>query len=198
MLYAQALRVLALPAVLPAGATLYFVVFWGWFAFWRRHRVATYVLMFGTLIGLGVAVWVWRQRVLGEVVALPGLVHAVGWGLVVIANLFGWVADRQLGLRVRAFTPFFEEGGSLELKTTGAYGVVRHPIYAAGLWYQVGVFLVTGVVAVAAAALVFGLGALWFTRQEEARLVRLLRDPAQYQRYRAAVPALLPWPRRRP
>ena len=113
-------------------------------------------------------------------------------------NLFGWVADRQLGLRVRAFTPCFEEGGSLGLKTTGAYGVVRHPIYAAGLWYQVGVFLVTGVVAVAAAALVFGLGALWFTRQEEARLVRLLRDPAQYQRYRAAVPALLPWPRRRP
>lgn len=197
MSYAQVLRVLAVTAVLPAGATLYFAVFWGWFEFWRRHRVATYVLMVGTLLGLGVAVWVWRQRVFAQVVALPGLVNVVGWVLVVLASLFGWVADRQLGLRVRAFTPFFQEGGSLELKTTGAYAVVRHPIYAAGLGYQVGVFLITGALAVAVAALVFGLGALWFTRQEEARLVRLLRDPSQYQRYRAAVPGLLPWPRRR-
>jgi len=33
---------------------------------------------------------------------------------------------------------------------------------------------------------------LWFTRQEEARLVALLDDPTEYDRYRARVPALLP------
>jgi protein-S-isoprenylcysteine O-methyltransferase Ste14 len=58
-------------------------------------------------------------------------------------------------------------------------------------------FLATGFVAVAAAAVVFLLGALWFTRQEERRLVGLLADPAAYDRYRARVPALFPMVRRR-
>jgi protein-S-isoprenylcysteine O-methyltransferase Ste14 len=39
---------------------------------------------------------------------------------------------------------------------------------------------------------VLAAGALWFTRQEERRLVALLDDPAAYERYRRRVPALLP------
>jgi len=61
--------------------------------------------------------------------------------------------------------PFFDEHGRIELKTTGAYGVVRHPIYAAGSGIQLGAFLVTGYQAVFVAWAVFTLGALWFTRQ---------------------------------
>ena len=44
----------------------------------------------------------------------------------------------------------------------------------------------------AIALAVFALGAVWFTRQEERRLIALLADPAAYERYRARVPALLP------
>jgi protein-S-isoprenylcysteine O-methyltransferase Ste14 len=58
-------------------------------------------------------------------------------------------------------------------------------------------FLVTGELAIAAACAVLTLGALWFTRQEERRLVPLLEDPAEYERYRARVGALLPRLRRR-
>jgi protein-S-isoprenylcysteine O-methyltransferase Ste14 len=188
-----ALRVLAIVAIVPAGATPYFIVFWSWFDFWRRHRVLTYTLMLGTLGGLAVAATALRDALLAPVIDLPGPARALGWALIVIANVLGMVADRQLGLRVRSFTPFFEAKGRIQLKTTGAYGVVRHPIYAAGIYFQLGVFLVTGCWAVAAACGVFTLGALWFTRQEERRLITLLDDPGEYDRYRARVPALFPF-----
>jgi len=56
--------------------------------------------------------------------------------------VFGTVADRQIGLR--SFMPFLDDDGRIQLKTTGAYGVVRHPIYASGIGFQLGVLLVTG------------------------------------------------------
>jgi protein-S-isoprenylcysteine O-methyltransferase Ste14 len=191
------MRVLALSAILPAGATFYFFIFWRWFDFWRRHRVATYTLMFATLGVLAVAVYAERRFVFSHSVELSPWAHGAGWLLLALVNLLGFVADRQLGLYLRAFGPFFLEQGRITLRTTGAYGVVRHPIYAAGIGYQLAVFLVTGYLAVAVAGVVFALGALWFTRREEERLMQRLDDPAEYQRYRERVPALLPWFRRR-
>lgn len=192
------MRVLALSAIVWASATLYFFVFWRWFDFWRRHQLATYVLMLGTLIGLGVGVWLGRSHVFAYRVAMPVWGQAIGGCVLASACALAFVADRQIGIRVRSFTPFFETQGRIELRTTGAYGIVRHPIYAAGIGYQLGVLLVTGFLAVAVACAVLALGAIWFTRQEERRLVALLDDPREYERYRARVPALLPWSRARP
>jgi protein-S-isoprenylcysteine O-methyltransferase Ste14 len=198
MSYERAMRVLALSAILPAGATFYFLVFWRWFDMWRKHRIATYALMLGTFGLLGAPVYLLRRVVFAHVVVFPSWVRGVGWALVAIVSVFGFVADRQIGIRVRAFTPFFEDHGRIELKTTGAYGIVRHPIYAAGIGYQLGVFLVTGYLAVAVAWAVFALGALWFTRREEERLLELLDEPAAYLRYRERVPRLFPFARRAP
>jgi protein-S-isoprenylcysteine O-methyltransferase Ste14 len=186
------MRVLALTGILPAGATLYFFLFWRWFDFWRQHPASTYAMMFGTFGALGTAVYEFRRFVFAYSVALPRWAQGAGVALIVLSCVLGFVADRQIGLRVRSFMPFFEDHGRLELKTTGAYGLVRHPIYASGIWYQLGVFLVTGYLAVAVAWVIFALGAVWFTRQEERRLVTLLDDPSEYQRYRARVPALFP------
>lgn len=191
------LRGLALLAILPAGATLYFFVFWRWFDTWRRHRILTYAMMLGTLGGLGAAAYALRDGLLAPRLAFPAWARALGWIVVVASCVFGTVADRQIGLRVRSFAPFFDRRGRIELQTGGVYAIVRHPIYASGIWFQLGVFLAGGHLAVAAACAVFGLGALWFTRQEERRLVTLLEDPAAYERYRARVPGLVPWPRRR-
>lgn len=195
------MRVLSLTALLPAGATLYFFVFWRWFGFWRRHAVATYTMMLGTFVGLGAAAHAFRDHVFAHRLAMPLACRVVGWTIVGLSGVLALVADRQLGLRVRAFRPFFDDAGRIELQTTGAYALVRHPIYSAGIGYQLGVFLVAGHLSVLAAAVVFAVGAVWFTRQEERRLVELLDDPASYQRYRAEVPALFPWTggaRRRP
>jgi protein-S-isoprenylcysteine O-methyltransferase Ste14 len=190
-------RAFALLAMLPAGATLYFFVFWRGFDFWRRHRVATYVMMFGTFFVLGVAAYLARQTVFAWRFH-PTTAHLVlGWLILGESWALGLVADRQLGLRIRSFTPFFEENARIALRTTGAYAIVRHPIYASGIGFQLGALLVTGYLAILPAWIVFTLGAVWFTRQEERRLVTLLDDPTAYDRYRARVPALLPWPRPR-
>ena len=197
MLSERVLRILAASAIVPAGATLNFLLFWSFFDFWRRHRALTYVMMLGDLALIGVLLYVFRRLVFAARIDAPVILQALGWALIVASGVLGFVADRQIGIRVRSFTPFFEEQGRIRLVTSGAYGVVRHPIYAAGLYYQLGATFVTGYVAVAAAFVVLALGAAWFTRREEERLVGLLEDRDAYDRYRARVPALFPWPRRR-
>jgi protein-S-isoprenylcysteine O-methyltransferase Ste14 len=185
-------RGLAIAAIVPAVATVYFWVFWTGFGFWRRHRALTYLMMLGSLGGTIVAAVVWRDWLLGTAVDVPVIARVVGWALAAFAFGFGTIADRQIGIHVRSFAPFFEEAGRIELKTSGAYGVVRHPIYAAGIWFQLGTAIATGYLAVAIACAVLTLGALWFTRQEERRLIPLLTDPEAYAAYRARVPALFP------
>jgi protein-S-isoprenylcysteine O-methyltransferase Ste14 len=196
VVHADITRAVALSALVPAIATLHFFVFWTWFAFWRRHPAALYTMAFALIAGFVAAIIVLRGPLLQTAVDLPGAVRVLGWLITAAACVFGTIADRQIGFRIRAFAPFFNPGEKIELRTRGAYGVVRHPIYASGLWFQLGVFLATGYVAVAVAAVVFGSGALWFTRQEERRLVELLADPAAYARYRDRVPALFPRLRR--
>jgi protein-S-isoprenylcysteine O-methyltransferase Ste14 len=186
-------RGLALASIVPCGATFYFFVFWRWFEFWRRHRTWTYVMMVGTLVIVGIAAVMLRREVLAERFCLPIVVQGLGWTVAGIATVLVIVADRQIGVRVRSFAPFFEERREIELITAGAYGVVRHPIYAAGVWFQLGAFLATGYAVILVACAILLLGALWFTRQEERRLVERLRDPAAYDRYRERVSALFPW-----
>jgi len=192
-------RVLALVAIVPAAATPYFAVFWTWFELWRRHRIATYAMMLGTISATTAAVVIERDVVLAIQLPLMPVARAFGWMGMALACALGVVADRQLGLHVRSFAPFFDPDEKIVLRTTGAYGIVRHPIYAAGIWFQVGAFLATGYVAVAIACAVLTLGALWFTREEERRLIERLEDPDAYARYRERVPALFPlwrfeWP----
>jgi protein-S-isoprenylcysteine O-methyltransferase Ste14 len=186
-------RILAVCALVPAAATPYFWAFWTWLSFWRRHVVLTFAMMLGTIAAWTVVAIVWRDELLAPSVAMPIAARVVGWTIVALAFVVGTIADRQIGFRVRSFMPYFTERGRIELVTTGAYAIVRHPIYAAGLWFQLGMVLVTGAYAIAAAAIVFGLGAVWFTRCEERALVTLLADPSTYDRYRARTPALIPF-----
>ena len=190
-------KVLATIAILPAAAPFYFFVFWTWFDVWRKHRAATLSLFIGSMIALAIAVVVFHDAVFAYGLAMPLAVRFAGWLWLAVVMVFGTIADRQIGFRVRSFTPFFDQEGRIELQTTGAYAIVRHPIYASGIGFQLGVFLVTGYLAVLASCAVFTLGAIWFTRQEERRLVKLLDDPAEYDRYRARVGALFPRLRRR-
>lgn len=189
----QVTRALALLAIWPAGAMTWFFVFWPFFDFWRRRPLATYTVLFGIALATAIAVWGSRGSLLAHRAELPLGIGVVGWVLVAAAQVLAIVADRQIGIRVRSFAPFFEERGRITLKTTGAYGLVRHPIYATGIGFQLGTFLITGYWAVLAAAVALTVGALWFTRQEERRIVELLEDPTEYDRYRARVPRLFPF-----
>ncbi len=188
------LAVLALLAIFPAIATPIFILFWAGFELWRRHPLAIVSILLGILVGWIACLIRWRDPILALALAMPGPLQIVGWAIGAASFVLGVVADRQLGLRVRSGLPFFEKGAKIRLRTRGAYAIVRHPIYAAGIYLQVGMFLVTGKLAIAAAGLVLTLGALWFTRQEERRLIAVLEDPTAYDAYRARVGALLPRP----
>ncbi len=184
--------VLAVAAVFPAIATVWFAIFWTGFAFWRRHVVRTALAALIVIGGWLVAELVWIDELSRGRIAMPVVVQAVGWAIVAASFALSVVADRQIGLRVRSFLPYFEERGRIALVTSGAYGVVRHPIYASGIYFQLGAFLITGDPAIAIACVVLAAGAAWFTRQEERRLIALLADPSSYDRYRRDVPALFP------
>ena len=190
---------LAVAAVFPAVATVWFAIFWLAFPFWRRHVVLTAACGLAVVGGWLVAELVWIDLLERAPIAMPLAAHVIGWIVVAGSFVLGVVADRQIGIRVRSFTPFFAQRGRIALVTTGAYGVVRHPIYASGIYFQIGVFLITGLTSVGIAAIVLAVGAAWFTRQEERRLRALLDDPTAYDRYRREVPGLIPrimgrWP----
>jgi protein-S-isoprenylcysteine O-methyltransferase Ste14 len=186
---------LALAAIFPAVATPFFFVFWRWFEVWRRHRAAIAMLLVVTVASWIAVLVVWRAWWLAPAIAMPAALRALGWALAAVSFVLSVVADRQLGLRVRAGLPLLD-GERIRLRTRGAYAVVRHPIYAAGIYYQVGMFCVTGAIAIAGAAAVLVAGALWFTREEERRLAAVVDDAAAYAAYRARVGRLVPrWPR---
>ncbi len=184
---------LAFWAVLLVGPTFWFALFWTNFDFWHRHRIFAYGALVSTLVGWGVMAVIFDHRTwFGGRLDTPEPVRVIGWVLISVAGVFGLIADRQIGWRVRSFMPFFSENVRMKLKTTGAYGIVRHPIYAAGRVFAFGVFLVTGYPSALLAWAVWGLGSVWFSRQEERRLMELLDDPTEYERYRQRVPALFP------
>jgi protein-S-isoprenylcysteine O-methyltransferase Ste14 len=191
------MRAIAIIGVFPAVATVWFFVFWRWFDRWRAHRAFTYALAFVIIAGWTAATIVLRDDLLAWRVDMPAPIAALGWIVIALSFVLGVVADRQIGWHVRSFAPFFDRDGSIDLVTNGAYGIVRHPIYSSGIWFQIGVFLATGYVAVAIALVVYAAGAAWFTRQEERRLVEIIADRAEYDRYRARVPALIPFARRK-
>ncbi len=78
---------------------------------------------------------------------------------------------------------------SRELKTQGAYGIVRHPLYGAEVLMVVGVVLSHGSV------LAYGVGALWITLQVRRAQYEegILRASfPEYDAYAARVPMLVP------
>jgi protein-S-isoprenylcysteine O-methyltransferase Ste14 len=188
--------VLLWTALLPAGTSLNFFAFWPWYEFWRTRRTL-WLAMFGAFTVLGAAAALALRQWTFVRWHLPLAAQVGGWALFAAAFVLASVADRQIGWRVRSFVPHFEAHERIGLITTGAYGVVRHPIYAACTYIQLAAFLITGYPSALVAMAVFGGGALWYTRREEERTTALLADPDEYARYRERVPALVPWLRRR-
>ncbi len=78
---------------------------------------------------------------------------------------------------------------SRALKTTGAYGIVRHPLYGAE------VLMILGVVLSHGSFLAFGVGALWLTlqiRRAQFEESVLRQSFPAYEAYAARVPMLIP------
>ncbi|MCB2102683.1 MAG: isoprenylcysteine carboxylmethyltransferase family protein [Rhodobacterales bacterium] len=121
--------------------------------------------------------------------ATAGLaVHLLGWVLM-LWGLRGYDLGLLAGTgqvrQARAGLPPVEDE---PLRLDGPHRYVRHPLYAGGVLILVGRVHDD----LSAATAVFGCLYLWIgTLFEERRLLRLYGDA--YARYRARVPAVLPW-----
>lgn len=111
--------------------------------------------------------WVWLQftvlaALLGAGFLPPDWPHGaqrilsvVGLVLVVLGGGIGVWASRLLG---RGFTPYPRPLARGELIERGPYGIVRHPVYAAGLVFSTGYSLYAGVLALVVTVV---LGVVW-------------------------------------
>ncbi|CAA7611595.1 isoprenylcysteine carboxylmethyltransferase family protein [Magnetospirillum sp. UT-4] len=118
----------------------------------------------------------------GWLAAGMGVVHLVGWGLLLWAARF-----YDLG-RLGGLAQLRGESEDEGLRLDGPHAYVRHPLYAAGfliLWG--GAFNPLGLATAVWGSLYLLLG----TWAEERKLVALYGGA--YLDYRARVPALLPW-----
>jgi protein-S-isoprenylcysteine O-methyltransferase Ste14 len=153
-----------------------------------HDRVAAWALL-GVQIGLLAAIFLLPQghawtassglRTSGRVLEIAGLV-VIGIGLL------------NLG-RSATPLPIPVQGG--ELRSTGLYRYVRHPIYTGVIALAVGSAIPTGSVAIAVATVALAAWLAIKARWEERRLGA--RYPG-YAAYAARTPRFIPSPRRRP
>lgn len=156
-----------------------------------RHRNRTALLGI-VLQGAGMElVFGWRRPPLGQ--------STLGWSLAalsvvtaLVAAIFVLSAIRTLGRQWSLLPRVIDVH---VLVADGPYAVVRHPIYTGLL----GMLIATGLalgwsLAIPAAVVLYLAGAAVRIRIEEALLAQVFGD--QYARYRARVPAILPFARR--
>jgi protein-S-isoprenylcysteine O-methyltransferase Ste14 len=82
---------------------------------------------------------------------------------------------------------------SHELRTTGAYGVTRHPIYSGLLGMLTGSMMMSGFGPTVIFVVIFGTLFLFRIPREERLMTEAFGD--QYETYRRRVPALVPFAR---
>lgn len=126
-------------------------------------------------------------------VALEGGVAIVAAVLVIASTWFSLTAAARLG-RQWTFSAQIQRGHRLIVD--GPYGVVRHPIYLGmlGMLWATGLAL-GGPLLIGAGTILYLVGSAMRTRVED-RLLAETFGP-EFDAYRRAVPALIPWFRKR-
>ena len=110
---------------------------------------------------------------------LPEWLRFPGWALMALGGLFGLVALLQLGTNI---TPFPRPIAGGKLVTSGMYALVRHPIYAGLIVAAFGWALVrVNLLGVFLALALFAFFDLK-SRREEAWLIEVYPDYADYRR----------------
>lgn len=150
-----------------------------------RHRVGN-VLVSAQFAGLGLAL-----APLGPRLAL-GWVEVIGWVGLASGVVVGALALAKLG---RATKVHPRPAPGAQLRTTGVYSVVRHPMYLAVLLVAGGVALAGGRLLAILVTPLLALVLLAKIRFEETMLDE--QFGWQYAVYASHVPALIPRPRRR-
>lgn len=145
--------------------------------------VAAQAVLFATIAGLGV----WELLAHGS--NNPWGAAATGVGLVAMA-VGGLVAGRGVWDLRAGLSPFPRPVAGAPLIESGAYRLIRHPIYSGLALGAIGWGMITGsILAIASAGLLFLLFA-GKSRREEAWLSAM---HPQYRAYQERTKRLIPW-----
>jgi len=162
--------------------------------FWRRLGFWTFFVVFLEWLPIPFFVYALQGMVLAYEVAL-GLPFVV-LGVALVATgvaLHVWTA-KLLGLKATVgYTELKPSSGTenRRLVTSGSFAVVRHPSYWGHTMIIVGVFLITGIIAVGIIAIVDVLIAYFVTTTlEERELVERVGE--KYKEYQKKVPKFFP------
>jgi protein-S-isoprenylcysteine O-methyltransferase Ste14 len=146
------------------------------------------LLIGGLLIGLPGAPWAAMLEM--RLWPVSDLVYGIGFVLLVCGLAFSVWARVHLG---RNWSGLVTVKQGHELIRTGPYGYVRHPIYTGLLGALIGTVICSGTLRAALGLVIVAVALSRKLRIEET----LMREtfPAQYQKYREEVPALVPFTR---
>ena len=162
--------------------------------FWRRLGFWTFFAVFLEWLPIAFVVYALREMVLAYEVALGLLFVVLGVALVAAGVAFHVWTAKLLGLKATIGYPELKPSSYEEnqrIITSGPFSVVRHPSYWAHTMIIVGVFLITGVIAVGIIAIVDFLIAYFVTTTlEERELVE--RFGEEYKEYQKKVPKFFP------
>lgn len=160
--------------------------------FWRRLGSWTYLIIFLEWLPLAYAIDLWQNTLIQYQIHTTIQTLILGVVLLIIGVLLhAWTA-KLLGLQV---TIGYTELNSLtepqNLITSGPFSVVRHPSYIAHTLIFVGIFSITGVIAVGIVALIDLLISYIITTELEEREMSQ-RCGDRYKEYQMLVPKFFP------
>ncbi len=160
--------------------------------FWRRLGVWSYLVVFLEWLPAAYAIYLWQEVILRHEVRIPAPVLVLG-AISVAAGLVlhAWTA-KLLGIKATiGYAELKTQNDKQNLMTSGPFSVVRHPSYVAHTLIFVGIFMITGVIAVGITALADFLIAYFITMElEERELIH--RFGNQYREYQMRVPKFFP------
>jgi protein-S-isoprenylcysteine O-methyltransferase Ste14 len=151
-----------------------------------RGTSTPFALIAGSVVACSVVLVF--ARGLGEAITTDSaLVRVIGMVVLVVSTVFALWARRAIGL---SWTVGPAVGGDRRLRTTGPYGVTRHPIYTGLVGMLLGTALLGGLGQWIVLVVVGVIVAEVKIHIEEALLLSVFAD--EYRRYRERVPQLVP------
>jgi protein-S-isoprenylcysteine O-methyltransferase Ste14 len=165
--------------------------------FFRKLGIITYLMPPLTWLPVAYLIYKGRSVLIHYRIGMPFVVQIAGVLLLFLGLLLHIWTGRLLGIWGLIGLPEVSPKIKGELVARGPFGLVRHPTYLAHTSIFLGVFLVTGVIAVGFLALLdFAAVNVAIIPLEERELIA--RFGSTYEEYMKRVPRLFPMKSRRP
>jgi protein-S-isoprenylcysteine O-methyltransferase Ste14 len=182
-----ALIVLMFQALVP----LFWIPVHGFSNFFRKLGIFTYITPFITWLPVAWLIYSNRELLLSYRLDLPAILRALGWIVFVFGGALQVWTLRLLKVWGIMGLPEVTRIVESRIITTGPFSVVRHPTYLSHTIMYAGVFLITGVAAVAVITLldIIVVNALVIPLEDRELIERFGEE---YRDYRKRVPAFFP------